>query len=79
MRAAHNPAQSFGTAALVQNTLRSSHRMKRITALEKEEASSPSYFQWREQTIRMPAVSPAPRQAQPGSLIRLLRRIARKS
>jgi len=52
--------------------------MKAIALLEKqEEASSPSYFQWQERTIRMPAIAPSERQAQPNPIIRLWRRIAR--
>jgi hypothetical protein len=62
----------------MQNNLRDGHRVKRIGALEaKAEASSPSYFQWQEQTVRMPAVSVAP-QRHSSPIVRLFRRIARK-
>lgn len=68
------------TGALVQNNLRGRHRMKAIALLEEpEEANSPSYFQWQEQTVRMPAVAPVERRAQPSSIVRLWRRIARKN
>jgi hypothetical protein len=62
----------------MQNNLRDNHRVKRVAVLEaKAEASSPSYFQWQEQTVRMAAVS-APQRPHPSPIVRLFRHIAGK-
>jgi hypothetical protein len=60
----------------MQNQLRGRSRIDRLTLLdEADKSSSPSYFQWREQTIStkayQPVVKPRP-QANP--LLRLFRR-----
>ena len=60
----------------MQNQVRGRTRAPRLTLVDEDEkSSSPSYFQWREQTIRTqpyrPAVQPQPKV---NSLIRLFRR-----
>jgi hypothetical protein len=60
----------------MQNPLRARSRIDRLTLLDEEKkASSPSYFEWRERTIRMQAFKPVAKpQAKAGSLARLFRR-----
>jgi hypothetical protein len=60
------------------NQLRARSRIGRLTLLDEEDkSSSPSYFEWREQTITTRAYQPAAK-AQPRirSLFRLFRRFA---
>jgi hypothetical protein len=65
---------------LMQKVSRSSQRPGRVASLdsEREEASSQSYFQWREQTVRMPAVSVTVPPSRSSSFVRLLRRLSGK-
>jgi hypothetical protein len=42
---------------------------------DEDSAASPSYFEWREQTVRMPAIRVTNRAVRQGPFIRLLRRI----
>ncbi|HEU4486047.1 MAG TPA: hypothetical protein VFR96_11230 [Povalibacter sp.] len=42
---------------------------------DEDSAASPSYFEWREQTVRMPAIPVTNRAVRQGPFIRLLRRI----
>ena len=76
----HNCIGRFQQAALMQNNLRGGQRMKRVDLLmnDEEDASSPSYFEWREQTVRMPAVTPV-RRSSGSSIVRLFRRFAGKN
>ena len=64
--------------AAMQNHLRSRSRTDRLVLIDEEDkASSPSYFQWREQTITTKAFKPAPQpQPKANSLVRLFRRFA---
>lgn len=62
----------------MQKVSRSSQRPGRVVSHDNEkEAMSQSYFQWREQTVRMPAV-PAAQPRQSSSLVRLFRRLSGK-
>ena len=78
------PAPTFATSlgsndrVLMQNHLRRvSSRNDRVAFLdEEEEARSPSYFEWREQTVRTPALKVEPK---PGALTRLFRRFTHKN
>lgn len=65
---------------LMNKVSRPGQRSARAASLDidKAEASSQSYFQWREQTVRMPAVTVTPRSAEASSLVRLFRRISGK-
>ncbi|WP_129774796.1 hypothetical protein [Peristeroidobacter soli] len=60
----------------MQNQLRARSRIGRLTLIDEDDkSSSPSYFEWREQTIRMQAFKPvAKAQPKAGSLARLFRR-----
>jgi hypothetical protein len=62
----------------MSHPLRSRSRIDRLTLIgEEDKASSPSYFQWREQTIRMQAYRPEPKpQPRSNLFIRLFRRSA---
>lgn len=60
----------------MQNPVRGRPRVHRLALLDEEDSSSsPSYFEWREQTVRTRAYQPVPK-AQPklNSFIRLFRR-----
>jgi hypothetical protein len=62
----------------MQHQLRTRSRPVRLELLDEEDKGvSPSYFEWREQTIRTQAFKPE-QKAQPkgNSLIRLIRRFA---
>jgi hypothetical protein len=65
-------------APLVQNQLRTRSRPVRLELFEEEDkGASPSYFEWREQTIRTQAFKPEQKpQPKANSLIRLIRRLA---
>jgi hypothetical protein len=59
----------------MQNQLRARSRPVRLELLgEEDKATSPSYFQWCEQTIRTQAFKPEKPQPKLNSLIRLFRR-----
>jgi hypothetical protein len=62
----------------MQNQLRSRSRALRLELLdEAQKGGSPSYFEWREQTIRTVAFKPERKSpAKANSLIRLFRRFA---
>jgi hypothetical protein len=62
----------------MQNQLRTRSRPVRLELLDEEQKEgSPSYFQWREQTIRTEAYKPeAKPQPKVNSIIRLFRRFA---
>ena len=64
----------------MQKTSRSRHRSSRATSIEMEEdaPSNQSYFQWREQTVRMRAVTPVAQPAQSSAIARMFRRITGK-
>jgi len=69
------------TFALMQNNLRrASFRNDRVNFLrdEEEEARSPSYFEWREQTVRTPVLK-VEIKTKPGALTRLFRRFTHKN
>ncbi len=61
----------------MQNQLRGRARPQRLALLDEEDdkSSSPSYFEWRERTIRTQAYRPAQKpEPKVNSLIRLFRR-----
>lgn len=62
----------------MQNQLRTRSRPVRLELLgEEDKGGSPSYFEWREQTIRTQAFKPERKpQVKGNSLIRLIRRFA---
>jgi hypothetical protein len=62
----------------MQNQLRSRSRPVRLELLDEEEkGGSPSYFEWREQTVTTKAFKPEQKpQPKANSLIRLFRRFA---
>lgn len=66
------------TLAPMQSPLRARARIDRLTLLdEADKSSSPSYFQWREQTIATQAYRPVAKAPPKGnSLVRLFRRFA---
>lgn len=70
------PGAGHRILAPMQNPLRTRARNDRLALLDEvEKSDSPSYFQWREQTIRTQAYQPVPK-PQPGSIVRLFRRLA---
>jgi hypothetical protein len=62
----------------MQNQLRSRSRPVRLELFDEEDkGGSPSYFEWREQTVTTKAFKPEQKpQPKANSLIRLLRRFA---
>lgn len=62
----------------MQTPLRGRSRTDRLALIDEEDkADSPSYFEWREQTISTKAFQPVPKlQPKPNSLIRLFRLFA---
>ena len=62
----------------MQNQVRGRARMSRLKLLdEAEKPSSPSYFEWCEQTVRTKAYQPEPKpQPKVNSLLRLFRRFS---
>ncbi|HEY5758583.1 MAG TPA: hypothetical protein VIU34_22310 [Steroidobacter sp.] len=62
----------------MQNQLRSRSRPVRLELLDEEDkGGSPSYFEWREQTVSTKAFKPEQKpQPKANSLIRLFRRFA---
>lgn len=60
----------------MQNQVRGRARIPRLALKDEDDTpSSPSYFEWREQTIRTQAYRPEPKpQPKVNSLIRLFRR-----
>ncbi|WP_129646522.1 hypothetical protein [Peristeroidobacter agariperforans] len=60
----------------MQNQVRGRARIPRLTLNDEDDkSSSPSYFEWREKTIRTQAYRPEPKpQPKVNSLIRLFRR-----
>lgn len=62
----------------MQNQLRTRSRPVRLELLdEQQKGGSPSYFEWREQTIRTQAFKPEPKSVpKANSFIRLFRRFA---
>lgn len=64
---------------LMQKASRNPRRQVRSATLDGEpDFSSQSYFQYRESTVRMPAVTVTAKPSRPSSLVRLFRRIAGK-
>lgn len=63
---------------LMQNQLRARSGTDRLALLDEAgKGESPSYFEWREQTISTKAYQPAAKpQAKGNSLVRLIRRFA---
>jgi hypothetical protein len=61
----------------MQKASRNSRRPIRSATLGGEpDFSGQSYFQWREKTVRMPAVTVNPKPSQSSSLLRFFRRIS---
>lgn len=61
----------------MQNQLRGRSLADRLTLIgEADKSRSPSYFEWREQTITTKAFTPAKAQPKANSLVRLFRRFA---
>lgn len=64
---------------LMQKASRNARRQVRSATLDGEpDFSSQSYFQWREKTVRMQAVTVNPKPSQSSSLVRFFRRISGK-
>ena len=63
---------------VMRKSARRASRSVRLSLHDEEQETNPSYFEWREQTVKTVVRSQQPKITEPNALVRLFRRISRK-